>query len=259
VVAGHSASIFILASAALVACRQPAATADLCFATLVGRGQNLQTLYCGRDSCYLMVYATKIPRPAAVALFGSPVPRDTLVLGDSLVQSFLKEDTPAMSHRVDMTFSVERNGVGISMPRHPETEDRISELKSWVDNRKEAVRLRPPLWRDSLVLNKGINDPPEVEIRFASGLSGNPSLFGTIQSLRLFQFLSNKGGKERVEWPQDSLAPLLMGRVLKYRVPSEVDSLIAVLKVGTGNSPLLVPNACLDGVFELRTEPIRFR
>jgi hypothetical protein len=156
-----------------------------------------------------------------------------------------------------MTISIERNGVGSSLPNDPGTDDRISKVKGWMYNRNEEALSHSPLWRDSLILGPATGKPREVAIRLSSGESQSRSPFGSAISLRVFHFLAS-GGRETVEMPVDSLAQLISGGTLKHKVPASVDSLKAVLKLYSKKDSDRLPHACLEGVFELRSKSLRF-
>lgn len=262
-VRGKWAPFLVLVGVSLAICAQPVSGAELCFTTRIGMGQNLQTLYCGKDSCFMMLYATAIPRPASVRLYGIPVSRDTLSKGDSLVQSLLKRKSHPLSSHASTTFEVERNGVGISLPRHPGTESRISSLEDWLHNRKDELHAHSPLWKDSLILMKIEDRPGQVEVRLSSPPRPTGSLLGSVVSLRLIRTFDPAAVLNKMptqaDWPADSLAPLLSGGALRHTAQAGVSSIRFVLKVRTSNHAPPLPNSCMEGVFEYRSGTIGIR
>lgn len=230
---------------------------ELCFGTVAAFGQNLQTLYCNADSCYLMVYAAGHKGASGAGLFAAPVERDTLAKGDSLTRTWADSKPIPMASRAN-SFWVRRNGSGFSIPGGPEASPFPGALKGWVQNRKEEARSRA-LWTDSLMLSLAKPGSREASLRLASGKS-NHAIFGRPVHLRVFQSSADSRYSEtpetRVELPEESAKALISGATVSYRIPAGVDTLQAVFKIDSGRESPPLPNACMEGQFELVSRPL---
>lgn len=252
-----SACLVILGAAWLSGCRSEEA-ARLCFASRDAFGQNTTTLFCGRDSCYLMQYSGSSPLEGAVGLFGQAVHRDTLTLGDSLVRALMKVDIPTRQ-QVFGSFSVRRNDSVISIPRGRHSDAFLVPLRKWVGNRRREVGGNP-LWGDSLVMTVQDRATREVVIRLASGLDPR-SLIGEPLPMSIhhsfYSIRADKGVPDQIQLPADSVQFLIRGSGIKYRVPEGVAALKAHVKIHSKKGSPPLPDACMEGLFELETSRLR--
>lgn len=228
----------------------------LCFSTRASFGQSLETLYCRRDSCYLMDFAAGLGGANSIGLFAAAVDRDSLAAGDELVRRFLQADIPPMKHG-PTSFSVSRNDTQVSIPRHPQTDSFYVALKMWVHERKEEARARQ-IWRDSLILSGNLSRSREISIRLAPTKPGM-SFYGDWARLRMIHTLSDSAPDSldsQMELPATTVTTLLDGKAIQYVVPNGVDAVEAILKVSSVKDSAPLPDRCMDGVFELVSEKI---
>jgi hypothetical protein len=197
--------------------------------------------------------------PSSAGFFGMPVDKTRRAEGDSLADNALNVKAwPA--HNAGSSLSVSLgNSPTLNVPRHPLNRKKMAGLEVW--SRKMKFDLEShPIWRDSLTLRRSGPGSDTVLISLSSKASVASWMGRETKGKVLFSSATKvEGGARPTSDSQDTLsrscmALVLSGETCSFLVPKNASRAQAILNTATPKSSAKIPNACLEGRFELVSE-----
>jgi hypothetical protein len=250
----------VIAGLAFAACRAETrapepGTGSLCVGYYVGFGQNTSTVLCRQDSCFSIRHAGNDAYAAHVGYYAGPSDPGSLAKArDAAARAFAKADwmmrAGAPSVRIVLNDTLQK-----TLSWLPENMEGLRGLKDWSDKTSADLKSHP-VWTDSLGLEADWKKDT-LAVFLASGKPASDWL-GKSPELQLLFGFKGAHRDSQVTVGAECSRKLLSGGRCQQPIPKGTRWVKAIVQGAAETRLMGAGKACLDGRFELASEPIEF-
>jgi hypothetical protein len=260
VISGVRTAIFVFGCLVVLSANGSGVTASatkaICISSNFEFGQNIRSIWCNADSCYLMKFTASSTPRRLIGLYGIPVEKGRKLQGDSLV-SVIQRTRNWIAERAASSLSVSLGGGPVtSIPRHPRNQKGLAGLSAWEHGLSTELEAHP-IWTDSLLLKKSDAESNSISIRLVS--MGSMDRWTGSEGKGRTQSSNQKaapGNPSNQSWDEvDTLSRecterILAGKICDFPIGKHDRMVKVQLRVSPDQKAMHVPDACLEGRFE---------